>query len=141
MNKQVDLANPKAHRGKSLKPVSDLTIAELHNESEILLRFYNALTDIEEKLTTPEYKWLVDKFLPQERIRVAVESYESISSSDPNFERKHLIAHGQFQEIDVLTSKLNDVIREKEDCGRRIQEISDQITKVTQRNKSDGRSS
>ena len=85
---------------------TDITTLSLMRES--LVRQLQAVEEFMDRLEGPEWKWFVEKYLPAETVRIAIEA-TAIENLDPLYERKKLIADSQIRQNNNLIEKLSEV--------------------------------
>jgi len=105
----------------------DLMRSELFTRQAVLLE---ALKHME----SPAWNWLVNRFLPSERMRLAMETVD-MNPLDPQAAEKRCIAHGQYAETVRIAENLSDVKKELEEVSQNFVMVERQIENLKRRSK------
>lgn len=105
----------------------DLMRSELFTRQAVLLE---ALKHMESE----EWNWLVNRFLPAERMRLAIETAD-MNPLDPQAAEKRCIAHGQYAETVRIAEKLSDVKKELAEVNQNFVMVERQIENLKRRSK------
>lgn len=102
------IPDPKSLVKRFKRPRSTHTFASLTEELQIIEAQLSALRQIEDRIDSREFRWLVEEYLPAESLRIGCECLE-VDPLDPLFKEKMTIAAGQKMQNNILTEKLNHV--------------------------------
>lgn len=107
-------------------------IADLRNGRELLEAEIQALEEMAKHHRSPEWAWLVEKFLPREVIRLSV----SRAETDPTDTKIQCGFFHTIHYIKELTSRLtmidNTLLRKREELSRVVKAIAEMEHRVKQ---------
>lgn len=77
-------------------------------------------------LESPEWRYLIDKYLPAElrRIEHVSRDENKFNPLEPAYERQQLIIHGQIKETQLLHGRLSDVAGEIKKIEKRLRDLN-----------------
>ena len=130
----MNFANVKAAFGRGQpRPIQQHeSLANLTLQSTMLRDRLQTLEDAVQHFDSPEWKWLVEKFLPGETVRLALAATK-IDTSSPTYAQEKMFADGQVAQNRRITDKTTELAQEILLARNDVQMLERQIEAVKKR--------
>ncbi len=106
------------------RSLGNMSLVQLQDQASNTEKILLALQETKDQVNSPAFVWLTSKYLPNERHRIQNER-EKILSTDPFYEKKHLVIDGQMAQI-------NRIIEESSSYDYSIERLTVQLKDTKQ---------
>jgi len=126
----VDNPNPKADRkrpsaGPRVDPTEAIGFAKMAMER--LQTEYEALGVLHEKLQSDAGQYLINRYIPRQNERIAIEFFENMDPASPTLLNELLIAFGKFSGNTDLTLRVSDVKTQRQNIETAMNSMSERL--------------
>ena len=129
--------DPRDRRRKTWGPATDNPegISWLRRRIQEEQDAVEKLSVMAEKCQSEDYQYILEKILPAEQIRIAVQAFEQNSPEDTDFAKNMVLAAYEFRANFLLTRKMESVTQELEIRKSQVLDMIDRLERALRKHK------